>query len=577
MVRAEQNDPKIQKGRIRFVLTFMTIFGLVILCRLLYLESFKHDFYVRIAASQHWAKDEIPAQRGRIYVKDDDVEGGLYPLAENQTLQLVYAAPEEISDKDGAARAISPIIGIPEDKLASLIKNNHTYVLLKHHLTYEEQDKVKALNIKGIYMKAEPVRYYPEGTLASQVLGYVDSEGKGKYGLEQFFDDILSGVPGLYRAEISGSGKTIAFGDNVSVQPKDGTDLVLTINRDIQTQAETLISETVKKFSAEGGSIIIMDPSDGSIKAMANYPTYDPNKYKDVKNYDLFKNHSVTDEYEPGSIFKVITLAAGLDLKKIEPDTKYTDPGSVKLNGYTIMNSDKKAHGEVTMTYVLAQSLNTGTIFTLNKIGKAGFYTYLKKFGFGVKTGIEQPLEGLGSFSKPDAVNDHTYATMTFGQSISTTPIQMITSFAAVANGGKLVKPHLVSEELKPNGEKEEVKTQVVGQVMSEEATRKLTEMMIAVVETGHGKQAKVAGYKVAGKTGTAQVPAKNGRGYDASKNIGSFIGFAPARNPRFVVMAKVDSPKGVPWAEESAAPLVGKMLDFLLKYYQIPPTEPVK
>lgn len=577
MVHTEQNEPQKAKGRIRFVLIFMTIFGIAILFRLFYLESIKHDFYVRIAASQHWAKDEIPAQRGRILVKDDDVESGLYPLAENQTLQLVYAAPEEIQNKDEAAKKVAPILGLAEDKTASLIKNNHTYVLLKHQLSYDEQDKIKALGIKGIYMSPEPVRYYPEGTLASQVLGYVDSEGKGQYGLEQFFDNILAGVPGLYKTEISGSGKTIAFGDNVSVKPKNGTDVVLTINRDVQTQAESLISESVKKFSAEGGSIAVMDPSTGDIIAMANYPTFDPNKYKDIKNYELFKNKSVTDEYEPGSIFKVITLAAGLDLKKIEPTSKFDDTGSVRLDGYTIRNSDLKAHGLVDMTYVLAMSLNTGTIHTLNLMGKNAFYTYLNKFRFGVKTGIEQPSEGVGSVHKPEDVNDHTYATMSFGQSISTTPIQMLASFAAVANGGKLVKPHLVAETIAPDGKKTETKTEIVEQVLSADAAKKLTEMMVQVVEVGHGKQAKVAGYKVAGKTGTAQVPAKNGKGYDASKNIGSFIGFAPAKTPRFVVLAKVDSPKGVPWAEESAAPVVGKMMDFLLKYYQVPPTEPIK
>jgi stage V sporulation protein D (sporulation-specific penicillin-binding protein) len=577
MVRTEQKTPKSSKGRIRFVLIFMTIFGMAILLRLFYLQAFRHDYYVRIAASQHWAKDEIPAQRGRIYVKDDDVEGGLYPLAENQTLQLVFAAPEEIKDKDDAARKISPIIGIEEKKIAELLKNNHTYVLLQHQLTYEQQDKIKALDIKGIGMTAEPIRYYPEGTLASQLLGYVNEEGDGQYGIEEFFDGILKGVPGLYKTEISAGGKTIAFGNNVSVEPKNGTDVVLTINRDVQTQAEKLIADSVKKFSAEGGSISVMDPATGDIIAMANYPTYDPNKYKEVKNYELFKNKSVTDEYEPGSIFKVITLAAGLDLKKIEPTMKFNDTGSVKLDGYTIMNSDRKAHGEVDMTYVLAMSLNTGTIQTLNLMGKNAFYGYLQKFHFGKKTGIEQPSEGVGSVHNPKDVNNHTYATISFGQSISTTPIQMLASFAAVANGGKLVKPHLVAETITPSGKKEETKTEVIDQVLSKESTKKLTEMMIQVVEVGHGKQAKVAGYKVAGKTGTAQVPAKNGRGYDASKNIGSFIGFAPARSPRFVVMAKVDSPKGVPWAEESAAPVVGKMMDFLLKYYQVPPTEAVK
>lgn len=563
-----------QRSRFRLVSVFIVFLALAILVKLFYLQVFKHGYYVKMASGQHWARDVIPANRGKIYVKDD-MTGGLYPLATNKTLSLVFASPEEIKDKGLVARRLAPIIGVEEIKLRGLIENNHTYVPLKHQLSYEQSDKVKELKLDGIYLSPEQVRYYPEGSLASQVLGYVDSEGKGRYGLEQYFDDDLSGIPGLYKAEISPSGKKIAFGNNVSVEPKDGDDVVLSINRDIQQQAEKLIKASVDKFQAENGSIIVEKPDTGEIVAMANYPTFDPNNYKDVKDYKTFGNAAVADEYEPGSIFKVITMAMGLDTKKVQPDSKYEDTGKVNLNGHTIMNSDKKAHGLVNMTYVLEQSLNTGTVYVLNQIGKNVFFDYLKKFGLGVATGIEQPVEGIGSIYAPNTVgvNDHTYATMTFGQSISTTPIQMVAAFAAIANHGVLVKPHLVAEKRSKDGKISKVKTEKVGQVMSDEAAAKELQMLVAVVEKGHGQQAKVAGYKIGGKTGTAQVPLKNGLGYDPNRNIGSFIGIGPIENPQYVVMAKVDAPKGIPWAESSAAPVVGQMMDFLMKYYQVPPT----
>lgn len=573
MVEREYHDLTQQKSRIKIILVFVVIFGAIIVLRLFWLQVIKHNYYIKIAADQHWARDVIQAKRGKIYVKDDTT-GGLYPLAENQTLELAFAAPEEIADKNEAAKKLALILSMEEGKIKELFEKNHTYVPLKHKLTHEESEKVKDLNMRGIGLAPEQWRYWPEGQLASQLLGFVDAEGNGKYGLEQYYEEELKGEPGLYKAEIDTKGTRIAFGNNVLVPPKDGTSLVLSINRDVQMQAEKIIEQSVKKFSAENGSIIVMNPDNGEIIAMANAPTYDLNKYSEVKDYKVFRNSSVTDEYEPGSIFKVITMAAGLDTKKVEPDTKYEDSGSVELNGHKIMNSDKKAHGWQTMTFVLQESLNTGVIFVLNQIGKPVFYDYMKRFGFGVMTGIEQSSEEAGKVAAPDEVNDHTYATMTFGQSVSTTAIQMITSFAAVANGGKLVKPHLITEKLSADGKKEEVDNRPIREVISPETAAKERQMMVNVVEKGHGYQAKVKGYKVAGKTGTAQVPRKDGRGYDPAKNIGSFIGFGPADSPRFIVMAKVDYPKGIPWAESSAAPAVGQMLDFLFKYYQISPTE---
>jgi len=586
MVEKTYHDSREQQKRIRFVLGFLVIFAFVIVGRLFWLQVIKHNYYLKVASVQHWARDIIPAKRGKIYVKDKMSPNGLYSLADNQTLYLVSVSPEEMYeltkddekvDKKGeTADKLSPFVGMEPPKLKEIFDKNHTYIPLKHYLSFDEAEKVRKLDLAGVYVEEEQKRYYPEGTMASQLLGYVNTEGEGNYGLEQVFNETLSGVPGISKAEVDSGKKKIAFGEKILTPAKNGGDVTLTINRDVQTEAEKVVKEAVEKFKAENGSLIVMDPDNGEIIAMANFPTYDPNNYKDVKDYGLFRNSSVSDVFEPGSIFKVITMAAGIDTKKVEPDTKYDDTGVVVLNGYKIMNSTKKAWGLVDMTFVIQESLNTGTVYVMNQIGKDVFYDYLMKFKFGQKTKIEQPTEGEGTVYKPSQTNDHGYATMTFGQGITVTPVQMITSFAAIVNGGKLVQPHIVSEYTDLNGKKTVTDNRTLGQVISAEASAKLRAMMVNQVVKGHGKQSAVKGYKVGGKTGTAQVPDKKNGGYDPSKNIGTFIGFGPADSPRFVVLAKIDSPKGLAWAESSAGPMSGKMLDFLFKYYQIPPTEPV-
>ncbi len=574
MATRAQFDTCEQASRIKFLVFLFLILGLIGVGRLFHLMILKNDYYAKIASAQHWAQDIIQPRRGKIFVRDE-MTGGLYPLVGNESLNLVFASPEEIKDKETVSERLSPVIGVEQEKILSLLEDNRIYVVLARKLDHEITEKIKSFNLKGVYFSPDPVRYYPEETLASQVLGFVDGDGLGRYGIEEFFDDHLSGEPGLYKAEIDPSGKRIAFGDSVLKDAQDGSDLVLTINRDVQQKAEELISSTVDSFSAEGGSMIVMDPNSGAIIAMANTPTYNPGNYSDVDDYNLFKNSSVSDLFEPGSIFKIATMAAGLDSGQISPETEYFDKGELVLDGHKIMNSDRRAHGLVTITEILERSLNTGTAYAMQQIGRTTFFEYLKKFGFGKITGIEQPAESSGVVHRPDEVNDHTYATMAFGQSITTTPIQIISAFATVANGGNLVKPYLVEEII--NSDETVIKTDQKSSdhnIISREAVAKLKKMMIGVVDRGHGRRASVDGYKIAGKTGTAQVPRENGLGYDPNKSIGSFVGFGPAEDPKFVVLAKVDSPEGVRWAEETAAPAVGEMLDFLFKYYQVPPTE---
>lgn len=566
---------QLQKRRTKYLFFVVVFASICMVLRLFQLQVLENKTYADAAKKQHWSENEIQPKRGNIYVKD--IGGSLYPLATNIKLYKAYVDLINSKNQDKTADDLSRVLGVNKNEILEKFKNSKTkrYIPIKRKVTEEESEKVSELEDKAIGLEPEHWRVYPEKELASQVLGYVDGDGNGAGGIEQYFNEELKGVPGLYKAESDSLGKKILTGRDISVDARDGEDVVLTVNRDIQAQAELALKKAVETHHAKNGTVIVLDSKTGAILAMANSPTYDPNNYNDVKDYSLFKNSAISDVYEPGSIFKVLTMAAGLDAKKIEPDTKYEDTGSVTLGGFTIKNSDLKAHGLVTITQVLEQSLNTGTTHVQRLLGKELFYDYLMKFGLGIVTGIEAPdgTEGAGKVYKPSEVNEHTYATMSFGQSISTTPLQMITAFQAVANGGKLVKPHLVEARMK-DGQQTETYGQTEGkQVISPEAATKLTGMMVSVVERGHGQQAKVKGYKVAGKTGTAQVPDPKG-GYSPDKNIGSFIGFAPADNPRFVVLAKIDEPKGVNWAESTAAPVVGEILQNLLNYYQIPPTE---
>lgn len=570
------NRPTKSKQRIPLVIAIFVLLSFVVCARLFYLQVAKHDNYQVIAAAQHSFKDTIAAKRGQIFAYDT-ISGAPTLLASNQALNLLYINPREIENKDEVITKLSQILAMKVEDITPKFDDSQVYVIIKHKLTKPESDQITEANIKGVYLQTENWRYYPENTLASSVLGFVSNEGDGNYGIEQYLNKILRGIDGYLNEETDAHGIKIAFGTNGSTAAVNGSDVYLTIDRYIQGKAEKTLAETLKKYSADSGQVIVMDRTNGKILAMANSPVFDPNQYTDVKDYSVFKNKTITDLYEPGSVFKAVTLAAGCDAGKITPDTTYTDTGSVVLNGNSIKNSDLKAHGVQNMSYVLAQSLNTGTTFVEQLLGKNLFYDYIKKFGFGEPTGIEFDGEAGGKVYKPDELNDHGYATMSFGQSISMTALQMLRAYATIANHGVMMKPYIVDKTVDQKGKVDKTSATEVRRVISEKAAADMDTMLINVVEHGHGAQAKVSGYKIAGKTGTAQVVKPDGTGYINGQNIGTFVGYPIADGANFVVLAKIDNPKGVQWAESTAAPVVGTMLDFLLKYYQIPPTEPVK
>lgn len=563
--------------RIQFLYACVFLMGGIVIVRLFDLQILNHSFYTALASGQHEIYKELFPERGKIFIKDYS-SNTLYPLATNQNLFLVYAEPKNIKDPVDAAHKLSEILELEEDEIkAKLEKPNDPYEPLKHKVSEEVVQKIKNLNIFGIKFTTETFRYYPEKNIGSHVVGFVgfDENGKqsGRYGIEGYFEKELAGNPGYLESEKDVAGRWIPVAGKKIRKAENGSDLILTIDRNIQFVACDKLNRAVLKHGADGGSVIILDPKTGAILAMCSYPDFDPNEYAKVENIQIFNNPAIFNQYEPGSIFKTITMAAALDLGKVTPTTTYVDEGSVKIGSYTIRNSDLKAHGIQTMTQVLDESLNTGAVFAVQKIGSEAFRKYVEDFGFGVLTGIELDTENPGDIRSLSKKGEIYAATASFGQGISVTPLQIVTAYAAIANGGKLVRPYIVDEIIKSNGEKIKTQPQILKQVISGRTATLLGGMLVSVTERGHGKKAAVPGYFVAGKTGTAQVPKKDGSGYEPDITIGSFVGFAPVEDPKFVMLVKIDHPRDVMWAESSAAPLFGEIAKYVLNYLKVPPS----
>lgn len=576
VLRKRLRKKKGEFNRLNFLTIVIFLFCGLIIYRLFNLQIIQHSFYEALASGQHVLYQKLFPERGEIFVRDKDNSEELYPLAVNIDLSLVYAIPTRIKEPEEVAKKLSPLLQIPEEELLTrLSKEDDMYEPLKHELSDEEVEEVKALELEGIDFTPEGHRLYPEGDITGQVLGfvgYVGDERKGQYGVEGYFDEELTGQQGFLKAEQDASGHWITVGEKLLEEAQDGEDFILTLDPTIQFTVCDKLKESVRKHGADEGSAIVTNPKTGAILAMCNYPNFDPNQYSQVDNINVFLNSAIFDQYEPGSVFKPIGMAAALELGKVSPTTTYVDEGQVQIGSYTIRNSDEKAHGVQTMTNVLEMSLNTGAIYATGLVGNEMFYHYVQKFGFGEKTGIELDTENPGDIS-PLAIGKDIYrATASYGQGITVTPLQLIMAFGAIANEGKLMKPYIVDERIKSNDYRQKTEPQVIRQVISPATARTLSAMLVSVIEKGHAYRAGVEGYYLAGKTGTAQVPRKDVPGYQSGVHIDSFVGYGPVSDPKFIILTKMNNPRDVQWAEGSVAPLVGEIAEFLLNYYQIPP-----
>lgn len=565
-------------NRLRLLRIGFFLFGLLMIGQLFRVAVVSRNFYAALAEGQHELFKKLFPERGKIYARDRKSGDQPFLLATNQKLALVYAEPFRIKNPRHVAERLAPILEADVEELAAkLSASDERYRPLKRQISDETRKKIEALNVEGIRFTDEDYRFYPEQTSAAHVLGFVgatETVGRsGRYGIEGFFEKELAGVQGYLESEKDSFGRLIAVG-NRRIQPAaDGVDVVLTIDRTVEYVVCKKLEAWVAAHGAARGAAVILEPSTGAVIAMCNAPTFDPNAYGKVESVDVYNNTAVFDAYEPGSVFKTITMAAALDTGKITPTTPFLDGGEVKIGPFTIRNSDLKAHGAVTMTDVLVESLNTGLVDVVGRLGPQTFLKYVRDFGFGARAGIELQTESAGSIESLERKGDIWSATGSYGQGLTVTPLQLAAAYAAVANGGVLMKPSIVDEIRRPDGAIEKRQPKMVRRVVSERAARLLTGMLTAVVERGHGKRAGIPGYWIAGKTGTAQIPKKDGPGYEADDTIGSFAGFGPIDDPKFAMVVRIDRPKDVQFAESSAAPLFGDIAKFLLDYYEIPPT----
>lgn len=566
-------------GRFKLIIFVTFVFGALILGRLFQLQVINHNFNSPVINEQ-----TIPASRGRIFIREKE---NLFPLAININQYHLIADPQLISDEDRVievAEKIAPFLGISVQDESQFIKENlqtddfknllsrlsqkdDHYELLRKDLTSQEFKEIKSFNLPGIFFDSIPKRYYPEAEFFGHLTGFtriIDEKQQGQYGLEEFFDEDLTGIAGR---EIKKLSSLPIY--RTAKKARSGVDIVLTIDRSLQFFVCNLLEKAIKDYQANSGSIILLSPKTGAILALANYPHFDPNEYSKAQDLSLFKNPSISDSFEPGSIFKIITMAGALDSNTVMPISLFTDTGFVKIDGETIHNVDDENFGIVTMMKILEESINTGAVYVADLLGRESFRNYLKKFGFGGLTDIELSGEVAGDIDNLDREQSIYLATASFGQGIAVTPLQMVTAVGAIANSGQLMKPYIVDEIIDGKNITKR-KPKAIRNVISPSAAAMLSAMMVSVVESGYGSRAKVRGYSVAGKTGTAQVPQSAG-GY-SDEVIHSFVGFAPATDPEFAALVKIDNPKEERFAAATAASVFGDLAEFVLKYYNIPP-----
>src|SRR3989344_2961501 len=570
-VKKEADNPL----RAASVLTLLM--ALVIMARLFVLQAVERKYYSALALDSHEIYEQLYPRRGSIFLQDTRVTAKEYPAAVNRQYYTLYAVPRDIPP-DKISSTTDFLAGIlnytPEEKnilLAKLSKSGDPYEPLAKKISEDLKNQIQSANLPGINMAAQEFRYYPEGNLAANVLGFIgqDKNGdlSGRYGIEGVWETSLTGKSGFLAAERGALGSLIPLADRTLKHAEDGADLLLTIDRNLQYKACERLREGFEKYQAKSGALILMNPKTGAILSMCSLPDFDPNNYSNVKDVSVYNNTAIFTPYEPGSVFKPLIMSAALDLGLVNPFTTYTDPGERIINGRKIHNALNKIYGLVNMTNVLESSINTGMIWVGEKIGQNRFKEYVEKFGFGKKTGISLDTEAAGEISSLSKSAEIYNAVGSFGQGLTATPLQLITAYAALANGGRMPKPYIVDEVRRPNGqiEKTEPQTEVV---ISPNADKLITAMLISVVERGGSKIAKLNDYYVAAKTGTAQI-AKGG-GYAADETNHTFVGYFPASDPKLVLLVKYEIPQAN-WAEATAAPVFKDVATFALNYYGIP------
>ena len=557
------------RWRFRFILIVFLFGFLLTSLRLFYWQIVKSADLAKIGESQYGRIIKNLSERGEIRASDG------FPIAGNTITYRVISNPKETRDKEKVINALSPILEIDEASLSAKLSLNLFWVSLKTGVNDSTKKKIESLNISGVDFEKEYTRFYPESSLAASLLGFVGKDEKGAdigyFGLEGYYDKLLRGKEQSAVQIYDAIGRPILAEINKREEDEGGSSLTLHMNRSIQFIAERELKNGIERYGAEGGMVGIMDPKTGGLLAMASFPSFDPEKYYEYPP-ENFKNSFISSLYEPGSTFKPLVMSGALNEKKVTPATRCAIcAGPIKIGGYSLKTWNDKYYPRSTMTEVIQHSDNTGMVFVGQRLGLDNFLKYLKKFGIGSLTGIDLQGEVAGDLKTKAQWYPVDLATASFGQGISITPIELLTAFSAIANNGVMMEPHVVAQVKSTNGKVVNITPKILGKPITSSTAKIMTEMLVNAVDKGEAKWTAIKEYRIAGKTGTASIPVAGH--YDPEKTIASFIGFAPADDPKFVILVIFDRPKARIYGSETAAPVFFSIARDLLSLYKIPPT----
>jgi cell division protein FtsI/penicillin-binding protein 2 len=557
--------------RINIVIVIVFLVGGIVLSRLFYLQINQGEYYKAMAQGQQTSLAETQGERGEVIFNNGEI------LAMTEKEPYLFISPEEIEDKEVTAQMLAEKTGKNMDTLLTLMqKEGSFYEVIEENIEKSKANEISELGLDGVHIGYKTKRYYPSEKTASQIIGFINQERLGQYGLEGYYNNQLQGKTAVSKTEKNPWSFLFKLSEKESL---NGSSLDLTIDYNIQFMAEKVLNASVEKYDAEGGEIIVMDPNTGAIIAMAQNPNFNPNNYQNA-SMESFQNSCIQKLFEPGSIFKPLTMAMAINEKVVTPETIHDDKLGYKQFGtYKVYNYSEKIWGKVTMTEVLQGSINTGVMYAESLIGHEKFYNYLKSFGLFEKTGIDLSGEVSSSNKELKKALDNkievTFGNVSFGQGVGMTPLHMIRAFSAIINGGKLYKPYIV-ETITTAGKEDKIKPTIIKEnVVSPETSTTLKSMLVNVVEKGFGHLAKVSGYYIGGKTGTSQIPYSslgiNKSGY-SDKTWQTFMGFAPAYDPQFIILVKLNNPTATKTSEYSAVPTFHDLAKYIIDYWQIPP-----
>lgn len=584
--RVSPTGPVSTVKRVRIIYSGLLLLTAVFVIRLFYLQVIRHDYYHKAALQSQLKQYEIPAERGTIYAYDGDTPT---PLVLNEKKYTLFADPTYIEDPLKTAAALSKIIGIDVNKLTEQLKTPDTrYVVLAKKLSQEQSDKITKLDLLGVGTREAEYRTYPQGTLAAQLLGFVNDDGAGQYGIEQALNNELAGTPGELKAITDAQGVPLVSNkDNIVTDPKSGNDLQLTIDVNVQRQLEDILKAGLDHAKSTSGSAMIMDVNTGAVVAMANYPTYDPSKLADIADLSVLSNPVVSAPLEVGSIMKPLTAGAAINQGVITKDSTYYDPARIVIGDATVTNVEEDGGpGTKSIGDLLRLSLNTGAVYLLqqmgggdiNQKGRDIWHGYMTDhYGFGTPTGIEQAGEASGYVPDPDHGDglNITYANTAFGQGMSATLLQMAAAYAGAVNGGTYHQPHLIASRTDAAGQKTITPIKDVRSTLSTDTSHDVASLMEYVFTQNHtlyGMPHLPAGYNIGGKTGTAQIAKPEG-GYYTDRYTGTFAGFVGGDAPQYIILVRVNEPKIGGFAgAQTAAPIFSNLATMLINNYGVTP-----